>query len=79
VAALAAMPGVTVVPGATNFILCRLAAMTAGDLAAQMLKEKIMIRNCASFAGLDDSYFRISLKSSRDNRRFLQALASALH
>lgn len=79
VAALAAMPGLTVVPGVTNFILCRLAAMTAGDLAALMLKEKIMIRNCASFDGLDDSYFRISLKSSRDNRRFLQALASALH
>ncbi|MBU0681354.1 MAG: aminotransferase class I/II-fold pyridoxal phosphate-dependent enzyme [Proteobacteria bacterium] len=76
VAELHAMPGLVVVAGVANFILCRLTAMTANELAEKMLAEKIMIRNCASFDGLDDSYFRISLKNGRDNRLFLDAMAA---
>ncbi len=72
------MAGLTVVPGQANFILCRLTAMGADELAEKMLAEKIMIRNCASFDGLDNSFFRVSLKSAPANRLFLEALASAL-
>lgn len=72
------LPGLSVVPGVTNFILCRLTAMAAGDLAEKMLVHNIMIRNCASFDGLDESYFRISLKNADDNRLFFDVLASIL-
>ncbi len=75
---LQALPGLTVVPGKANFILCRLNSMSAADLAEKMLAERIMIRNCASFDGLDDSYFRVSLKSSPANRLFLDVITSVL-
>ncbi len=76
---LRALPALTVVPGVTNFILCRLTAMGAGELAEKLLADHIMIRNCASFDGLDDSYFRVSLKNGHDNRLFLDALAAVLN
>ncbi len=75
---LQAMPGLAVVPGVVNFILCRLTTMGAGELAEKMLAEKIMIRNCASFDGLDDRFFRVSLKSRADNRHFFDVLTSIL-
>lgn len=78
VAALQDMPGLTVVPGAVNFILCRLSTMNAAELAEKMLAHKILIRNCASFDGLDERYFRISLKSAATNRLFLDLLSSIL-
>lgn len=78
VEALQGLPGLTVIPGVTNFILCRCTTMGAEQLAAKMLTEKIMIRNCASFDGLDDSYFRVSLQKAAANRVFLDALTSLL-
>lgn len=77
-ARLAELPGISVVPGVTNFILCRLRDRDADQLAAHMLSHRIMIRNCASFDGLDNSYFRVSMKSSADNRYFLATLTSFL-
>lgn len=74
-AALSPLPGVSVVHGAANFILSRLTGnLTTETLTENMLARRIMIRNCANFTGLDDSYFRISLKTRVLNIRCLQAL-----
>ncbi|MHB1016099.1 MAG: pyridoxal phosphate-dependent aminotransferase, partial [Desulfurivibrionaceae bacterium] len=79
VAGLAALPGVRVVPGAANFILCRLAGpMTAPRLREGMLRQRIMIRDCGNFTGLDDHYFRVSLQETRRNELALAALAGIL-
>lgn len=79
VARLAALPGVQVVPGAANFILCRLAgAMTASQLREGMLRERIMIRDCGNFTGLDPHYFRVSLQEAGRNELCLAALAGIL-
>ncbi|MFH1021090.1 MAG: aminotransferase class I/II-fold pyridoxal phosphate-dependent enzyme [Pseudomonadota bacterium] len=79
VARLAALPGVQVVPGAANFILCRLAgAMTASQLREAMLRERIMIRDCGNFTGLDPHYFRVSLQEAGRNELCLAALAGIL-
>lgn len=79
VARLAALPGVRVIPGAANFILCRLeGAMTAAQLREAMLKQRIMIRDCSNFAGLDGRYFRVSLQEPERNERCLAALAGIL-
>ena len=72
---LAHLPHVEVIEGAANFILCYLGGrMRAPELAEKMLRQRIMVRNCASFTGLDDRYFRISLKDETGNRRCLKAL-----
>ena len=73
------LPDLAVVPGIANFILCHLSTLSADQLAEKMLAKKIMIRNCASFDGLDQSYFRFSLKKAEDNRFFLDVLTSALN
>jgi threonine-phosphate decarboxylase len=49
-----------------------------------MLKEKlaeegILIRNCSTFVGLDDSYFRVTVRSSRDNLKLIETLEKKLN
>ncbi|MDG4476246.1 pyridoxal phosphate-dependent aminotransferase [Thiovibrio frasassiensis] len=79
VARLSALPGVRVIPGAANFILCRLTgSMTAPQLREAMLLWRIMIRDCSNFSGLDDHYFRVSLQEPERNARCLAALAEIL-
>ena len=63
-------------PSTTVFLLARLAGgSTAKTVKDQLLKEKILIRDCSNFAGLSDRYIRISLKSAATNRRLAEALA----
>jgi threonine-phosphate decarboxylase len=72
---LTQLPQIEAIEGAANFILCYLSGkIRARELAEQMLQKRIMIRNCESFTGLDDRYFRISLKDETGNRRCLEAL-----
>ena len=79
VARLAALPGVEVMPGAANFILCRLTGtMTAPRLREAMLRQRIMIRDCSNFTGLDGHYFRVSLQDGDRNEQCLAALAGIL-
>ncbi len=78
-AELARLPGVEVIPGRANFILCRLTEkMNAPCLREKMLAHRIIIRDCSNFAGLDDQYFRLSLKETAENRRCLQAMEEVL-
>jgi threonine-phosphate decarboxylase len=70
---------VDVVPGDANFILCHLREdISVYLLHAKMLKKKIMIRNCNTFEGLGDHFFRISLKDERSNNYCLLSLQEIL-
>lgn len=73
------LPKVQVIPGAANFILCYLAGDVRADyLRQKLLEQRIMIRNCSNFAGLDDRYFRLSLKDEKNNALCLQNLEKVL-
>ncbi|MFH1215270.1 MAG: aminotransferase class I/II-fold pyridoxal phosphate-dependent enzyme [Pseudomonadota bacterium] len=73
---LAKIPGIEVVPGDANFILNRLSGkMNAWQLRDKMLAKRIMIRNCANFEGLDDFFFRVSLKERKNNEACINALS----
>ena len=59
-----------------NFLLVKI-ERHAGDalrLRSFLLRRKILIRACDSFAGLGNDYFRIAVKRRRDNRCLLRAL-----
>ncbi|MBS4538561.1 threonine-phosphate decarboxylase [Clostridium sp. D2Q-11] len=58
----------------TNFILCRLRKSSSYKLQDLLLKEKIYIRTCEDFNGLDNKYFRIAIKNREDNIKLLNAL-----
>ncbi|MGD8366730.1 MAG: aminotransferase class I/II-fold pyridoxal phosphate-dependent enzyme, partial [Desulfobacterales bacterium] len=62
-------------PSTTIFSLIRLSEPhTASQLAARLLKHRILIRNCANFDGLTERYIRISLKQPEENDRLLDRL-----
>lgn len=79
VESLQRMNNIRVIPGAANFVLCYLQGkMLAPQLREKMLDKRIMIRNCASFEGLDEHYFRMSLKDSEANAYCLKVLQDIL-
>jgi cobyric acid synthase CobQ/L-threonine-O-3-phosphate decarboxylase len=77
---LSSLPGLTVDPGQANFLLVRLdrAGMDARLLAERMLSHGIAIRVCTSFEGLDARYFRVAVRTGKENQRLLQALRVVL-
>ena len=75
-AELREIPGLRVFPGHANFLLCRLdrVGMTAQPLFERLLHEGLALRLCANFEGLDDSYFRIAVRTRDENARLVDAL-----
>lgn len=55
----------------TNYLLLK----SRPDLYGRLLEKGILIRKCANFSGLDDTYFRIAVRTREDNEEFLKALA----
>jgi len=76
---LAVLPGVQVWPGAANYLLARLeGGLTAAALQERLLPGRILIRDCANFEGLDGHYFRVAVRTRRENGRLLAALGTIL-
>jgi histidinol-phosphate/aromatic aminotransferase/cobyric acid decarboxylase-like protein len=77
-AQLAALPGLTPLPSAANYLLVR------GDASLQPLRERlesrhrILVRDCRSFDGLGEDWLRIGYQGRRGNRRLLRALEQEL-
>jgi histidinol-phosphate/aromatic aminotransferase/cobyric acid decarboxylase-like protein len=42
-------------------------------------RHRILLRDCRSFAGLDDTWLRIALSDGKGRRRLLGALAQELN
>lgn len=64
--------GFTVLPGQANYLLCHLDGVP--KLVQQLRKRGILIRSCATFAGLDDSWFRIAVRTEPEQSVLLDAL-----
>jgi threonine-phosphate decarboxylase len=69
-----------VFPSETNFLLVKILnpKLTSTMLKEQMAKEGILIRDCSTFVGLDDSYFRVTVRSARENLKFIETLRDVL-
>lgn len=75
-ARLLSIPALKVYKPTANFIMCRIIAgtKTAQDLFDEAIKEKLMIRDCASFTFLDESYFRLCFMKSDDDDKLLDVI-----
>lgn len=62
--------GLYVFPSSANYIFFK----GPEDLFEQFVKEGILIRDCSNYTGLSSGYFRIAVKNTSDNDRFLNAL-----
>jgi threonine-phosphate decarboxylase len=57
----------------TNFILIK-TNHDSTQIQKKLLKNKILIRDCKNFRGLNNHYFRIAVKSHKDNLKLVKAL-----
>ena len=77
---LSEIGGLHVFPSETNFLLVKIrnSKFTSTMLKEQMAKESILIRDCSTFVGLGDSYFRVTVRSSRENSKLVKTLRDIL-
>jgi threonine-phosphate decarboxylase len=68
--------GLHVYPSVTNFVLVKITnrKITSTVLKEALAKEHMLIRDCCTFMGLDDSYFRITVRSAKDNQKLVQTI-----
>ena len=68
--------GLHAFPSETNFLLIKITSpkITSTELKEQLAKEGLLIRDCCTFVGLDNSYFRVTVRSAADNQRLVDAL-----
>ncbi|GAA0232073.1 pyridoxal phosphate-dependent aminotransferase [Metaclostridioides mangenotii] len=59
-----------------NFILCKIKSglMTAADLRMKLIPNKIIVRDCASFEGLDECFFRVCTLKHEENKLLIKSL-----
>ncbi len=69
-----------VFPSETNFLLVKILdkKITSIMLREELAKEGILIRDCSTFVGLGDNYFRVTVRSAEDNLKLIEALKKAL-
>jgi len=77
-AELAAIPGMTVFPSATNFVLFRLPVPVAKPVAAELANRGVLIRNFPNPAGGLVDCLRVSIGSREDDDIFLKELRDIL-
>ncbi len=72
--------GLQVYPSVTNFLLVRITnrKITSTKLKELLAKEHMLIRDCCTFVGLDDSYFRVTVRSGKDNQKLVQSIKQIL-
>ena len=75
---LQALPGLSPLPGAANFLLVK-TDVPSTQLQKDLLRShQILIRDCLSFPELGENYFRVAVRLPAENDQLLAALTQAL-
>ncbi len=61
-------------PSEANFILMDASPMKSGQVVDECMKRGIILRDCASFRGMGDSFVRITVGTPDQNARLVEAL-----
>ena len=75
---LSALPGITPMPSAANFLLIRAEQSLVPLREALEQRHFILLRDCRSFEGLGENWLRIGLQNRRNNRRIVRAMRQEL-
>ena len=76
-AKLGDLPGIKSHPSATNFQLIE-SNNSLVKLREILSQQKILLRDCRSFEGLDEKWLRISLQTRKNNKRIIFTMQQAL-
>ena len=73
--------GLYVFPSKSNFMLIdiRKTGFTASELALELMKRGIIVRDCTSFKGLDEYWIRISICTLEEDKKFIEILKEVLN
>lgn len=73
--ALSSINVIEVFSSDANFLLFRIRDNSPpAGLYQHLLSQDILIRNCGNFRGLNESFFRISLRSREDNQKLVDSI-----
>lgn len=73
--ALAALPGIEVLPSQSHILLCRRTDGTAAELKETLARNHgILIRDAANFEGLCSGHFRITVQTAEENDELIRAI-----
>ena len=73
--------GLNVFPSKSNFMLINVkeTGFTATELALELMKKGIIVRDCTSFKGLDEYWIRISICTLEEDKKFIEILKEVLN
>ena len=73
---LSEIDGLHVFPSVTNFLLVKilLKKVTATSLKEELSKQGLLIRDCSTFMGLDNRYFRVTIRAAEENLALVKAM-----
>lgn len=73
--ALAALPGIEVMPSQSHILLCRRTDGTAAELKETLARNHgILIRDASNFEGLGSGHFRIAVQTAEENNELIRAI-----
>ncbi|MCF8057624.1 MAG: cobyric acid synthase [Desulfocapsa sp.] len=76
---LALFPDLTIYPSEVNYLLIRVkGGVTVLAVKKKLESRNILIRDCSNYRGLGADFFRIAIRSEKENNLFLQALSTIL-
>ena len=72
--------GLQVFPSETNFLLVKIleSKLTSTALREKLAEKGLLIRDCSTFVGLDNNYFRVTVRSADDNTKLVKILEQIL-
>ena len=64
-----------------NYVFVKISGgrTTSPALRKQLLEYGIAIRDCSNFVGLDDTYFRVAVRTREENMKLIGALKNVVH
>jgi threonine-phosphate decarboxylase len=66
-------------PSDVNYLLIEIRdGISSGELRERLLLHRILIRDCADFAGLSSRFFRIAVRTGAENTRLLECIDKVL-
>ena len=76
---LAQFPRLKVYPSSVNYLLVEIKeVMTARELRERLVHQRILIRDCSSFMGLSEDFFRVAVRTRKENDRLLECMKGIL-
>ena len=66
--------GLRVYPGEANFLML----YSECDLYGELLKQGVLIRDCSNYVGLGKGFFRVAVRTPKENEALLAAVKEAL-